>query len=437
MKGTVQQRWTIVEKGEPGCAHGTRKAPTWLDEPKGQRCPQCGARRVRASTWTWQHQTTRNGERKFITGTARGKRAAEAALTASLAKHDKGDGVEPSKVTVATYLRRWLALVKPRLKASTWRSYSDIVEHRLVPNLGDVRLSELRADEIAECYETLRTTGRRVAKRGPTEGTLERGLSETSIEHTHRCLHAALEHAVKTRLVGRNVADDVVKPKRGHVEMTTWTAEQLGAFLGSTRDHRLHELFVTAATTAMRRGELLGLRWDDIDLDAGRLSVRRSRTSIGYEVVEGTPKNGKSRTVDLDAETAVALRRWRLRQRQEHMAWKGAWAESGLVFTRENGEGLHPHHVADAFDTAVKRSGLPVVRFHDLRHSWATVALRAGVSPRSCATGSGTRRSASRWTCTHTPRRAGRPRPRPPLPGSCSGVSSDVLESAAGDSTCI
>ena len=125
--------------------------------------------------------------------------------------------------------------------------------------------------------------------------------------------------------------------------MNTWTAEQLGSFLDSTRERRLHELFVTAATTALRRGELLGLRWDDVDLDAARIAVRRSRTSVGYEVIEATPKTRKGiRTVDLDSETVSALRRWRARRLRDRMAWGSAWTDCGLVFTHEDGSGLHP-----------------------------------------------------------------------------------------------
>lgn len=295
------------------------------------------------------------------------------ALTESLAKHNRGEGTEPTKVTTGTHLRDWLDLVRPRLKAGTIRSYSDIIEHRLVPHLGDIRLSELRPADISRCYTELRTSGRRDGNGG---------LSETSLEHTHRCLHAALEHAAKNRQVARNVADDVVKPKRGHVEMRIWTPEQLSTWLDTTKEDRLWPLWLTAATTAARRGELLGLKWSDVDLAAGRLSIRRSRTSVGYEVVEGAPKNGRARTIGLDAPTVAVLKDWRQVQRKERMAFGEGRVDSGYVFTREDGTPLHPHQVADAFDGAVRRAKVPTIRFHDLRHGWASMALAAGVNPK-------------------------------------------------------
>ncbi|MGI8631607.1 MAG: tyrosine-type recombinase/integrase [Solirubrobacterales bacterium] len=329
--------------------------------------------RRRGTTWTMQHEVSRAGKRTFLTkGGFKTKREAQAALTESLSRHARGEAIEPSKNTVAVYLRDWITLVEPRVKPSTHRSYSDIVAHRLVPHLGDVRLSELRPASIARCYAELRTSGRRDGKGG---------LSETSLEHTHRVLHSALEHATRSRLVARNVSNDVVKPRRGHVDMKTWSPQQLRAFLDSTRSHRLHPLFLTAGTTAMRRGEVLGLRWEDVDLEAARLSVRRNRVAVGYQVLEGTPKTRKGvRVIDLDPETVATLRAWRRHRLEERLAGGPTGVDSGLVFVREDGTGLHPHAVADAFERALAHSGVPAIRFHDLRHTWASLALQAGVS---------------------------------------------------------
>jgi integrase len=274
---------------------------------------------------------------------------------------------------MATFLADWLAEVQPGLKAGTLRGYSDIVEHRLVPHLGDIRLTELRAADISRCYAELRKTGRR-------DGT--GGLSETSIEHSHRCLHAALEHAVRNRLVTSNPADLVIKPRRQHHELTTWTAQQLNTWLDSVKNDRLYPLWLTAATSGCRRGELIGLQWDDVDLGVGQLAIRRSRVAVGYEVVESTPKSGKARTVAVDPQTVAVLKEWRQDQRKERMAFGEGRVDSPYVFTREDGAPLHPHQVADAFDASVRRAKVPTVRFHDLRHGWATMALQAGVNPK-------------------------------------------------------
>jgi integrase len=378
MKGTVTRRWKVTEQGDPkDCKHKDDTTTLWTDERKDeQRCPRCGARRIRAVSWTWQHEAMRNGARVFITGTENKKTDAQKALTDSLAKHATGQQIDPNKETVATFLRGWLDVKKLKVKPGTWRSYHDTVEFRLIPTLGDTKLSELAHPAIARTITELRKSGRR-------DGT--GGLSETSLHHTVRTLNTALEAAVKSRKIARNPIDDLdqdAKPTRDHTEMRTWTAEQLHAFLRSTEEHRLHMLFLTAATTAMRRGELLGLKWSDVKLNGkiGQLAVRRSRTSVGYEVHEGTPKNDKARTIALDALTVAALGDWRQRQRQERMAWGEGRVVNDYVFTREDGSPLHPHQVADSFDTAVLRSGQPVLNFHGLRHTWATISLEAGVN---------------------------------------------------------
>ena len=248
--------------------------------------------------------------------------------------------------------------MQPSVKAGTFRNYNDIVKHRLVPHLGDIRLTDVRRADISRCYTELRKNGRRDSNGG---------LSETSIEHTHRALHAAMAHAAGSRLIARNVADDVIKPKRGHIEMHVWTPEQMKGWLRSVKDHRLYPLWLTAATTGARRGELLSLRWDDIDLDSGQLAILRARVAVGYQVHETTPKSGRARTVALDPRTIAVLKDWRQIQRKERMAVGEGRVDGPYVSTREDGAPLHPHHVADARDASVRRAKVPTIRFHDLR----------------------------------------------------------------------
>ena len=275
---------------------------------------------------------------------------------------------------MAEYLRGWLEVKKLKVRPNTWRGYCDLVE-QIIPIIGDTKLSGLQAPEIARCINQLRESGRR-------DGT--GGLSGTSVQHILRTLNTALRAAVRSRKIVRNPVDDLdddEKPRRERVELHVWSAEELASYLASTeRGDRLYPLWVTAATTALRRGELAGLKWSDIDLDTGRLSVRRSRTQVRYEVREDAPKNGRSRVVALDAATVEVLTRWRSRQRKERMAFGPGRVDSGYVFTKQDGLPLHPAAMTSAFDRAVRRSGLPRVRFHGLRHSWATISLQAGTN---------------------------------------------------------
>jgi integrase len=333
----------------------------------------------RGETWTYQFAVTRGGKRRFVTkGGFRTKRECQEALTGALADWQKGARVEPSKVTVAEYLEsQWLPVIQHAVKPTTFRGYHDIVANRIVPCIGDVRLAELDEGDIARMYSELRASGRRDGGGG---------LSEASVQHTHVVLRKALRDAMRgahgPKLLLRNAADDVQRPRRRRTEMLVWSADELRRFLDNSPGDRLRSCWAVAATTGLRRGELLGLRWDDVDLDGQVISVKRSRVAAGYSVSEGTPKSGRGRRVDLDPETVAVLRRHRARQLEERMAWGEAWIDTGLVFTRENGEGLHPQTVSKAFERAVTRADVPVIRFHDLRHTHATLMLGAGVHPK-------------------------------------------------------
>ncbi len=146
---------------------------------------------------------------------------------------------------------------------------------------------------------------------------------------------------------------------------------------------RLYPCWLLLATTGMRRGEVLGLRWEDIDLDAGRLAVKQARVSLGNDIVVNEPKTRRGRRViALDSTTVAALRHHRAVQAQQRLAAGPAWIDTGLVFTQVDGSDIHPETVSRSFRYRIKRDGLPKIRLHDLRHSWATAALAAGVPPK-------------------------------------------------------
>jgi integrase len=166
----------------------------------------------------------------------------------------------------------------------------------------------------------------------------------------------------------------------GH-ELRTWSAEQLGAFLSAVRGDRLYALWHTLAMTGLRRGEALGLRWQDVDLEAGRLCVRRALVPSGREVLVSEPKTARGRrVVALDPETVAVLKAQAARQLKEQ---RGArWTETDLVFTNEEGQALHPWVTSRCFRKAEKEAMLRTIRLHDLRHTHATLALQAGIHPK-------------------------------------------------------
>jgi integrase len=180
--------------------------------------------------------------------------------------------------------------------------------------------------------------------------------------------------------VTRNVADLAQPPRPAMPEMKVWDIEQLRAFLDSVRDDRLYAAWLLMVTTGMRRGEVLGSRWSDVNLDVGRVSVVRTLTVVRAQVLVSEPKTAKGhRAVALDAATVAALRVHRRQQREERLALAEAWVDPALVFTLEAGSQIHPTRFSKWFAQHAQRAGLPVIRLHDLRHSYATAALSAGI----------------------------------------------------------
>jgi len=319
---------------------------------------------------------TVDGKRRQISrGPFDRKKDAEAWLRAELQLAREGRPTIPHRQTVGDLLDEWLAVVSHRLAPSTLAEYQRIVEHRLRPQLGATKLADLRPAHIARAFDALRQPG------GNRRGKASKGLSETTLMHTHAVLRTALAWAVKQRMISTNPAEDVDRPKRQRGEMLIWSAEELGKFLAHCQSDRLYPLIRLAAFTGMRRSELLGLVWTDVDLSRSTVSIRRTRTRIGYEMVDrATTKSAASaRLVDLDAETVTVLADWRKAQAAERELWGSAYEDTAHVFTREDGTPVHADHLAQRFERLVKAAGVPAIRFHDLRHTHASLLLAAGV----------------------------------------------------------
>jgi integrase len=342
----------------------------WLDEAPLKACPACGG------------ELDDVRERRQVTqGGIATQRDALAALAKARVARDGGEDVarKDTNQRVGEFLREWLVGIKGSLKPTTYSSYEMHVHKYLVPRLGSIPLKRLSTAAINLAYEEMRESGRLKDKDKP--------LSARSVRHTHSVLRLALKDAVTVGKIRSNPAIGAKLPRdRGEArEMRVWTAEQLAAFLESTRGDRLHELWYTAAFTGLRRGELLGLRWSDVtwpdeDGQAGHLRVRRGIVSVDGRAEISSPKTeAGARDVAIDPDTVLGLRRQAARQLDDHDKWGDAWQDTDYVFTIENGQPIHPERVTKLFREAVGQAKLPRIRLHDLRHTHATLGLEAGI----------------------------------------------------------
>lgn len=310
------------------------------------------------------------------------RRAAGAGLREQLSNIDRGTHVARSKVTVAAHMGTWLDGL--RREPSTVASYRKNVRLHVEPTIGAVRLGSLTGSRLTRLYVELEQSGR-VDGKG--------GLSPRTVLYIHTIIHSALTSAVRDGLLSVNPADKADPPSAKAAaapEMRFWTADELRAFLDYRRQAQ-DELMIAwslLAATGMRRGEAIGLRWADVDFDGSRLSVRRSVTVVkhkgeGEEIVIGSPKGGRSRTVDLDPGTLAALRSHKVSQGMLSLALA---RDAAYVLSNLEGGPRHPERFSRRFVAAVVATReavgedtLSKIRLHDLRHTHATLLLAAGI----------------------------------------------------------
>ncbi|MPZ16134.1 MAG: tyrosine-type recombinase/integrase [Chloroflexi bacterium] len=261
---------------------------------------------------------------------------------------------------------KWLPAIRSTIRPSTFSGYENQVRNQVVPRLGRIRLEDVGPAELNSFYAELLACGRLDGKTG---------LSPATVRRVHAMLHRAFRDAVRWGLLYENPADrcDPPRDRTGPESMRTWSPNELASFLIYAETDDLYPLWLLIAMTGMRRGEALGLRWPDINLETGEAAVRQTVVWVAGEVLMSTPKTAKGRrVVALDRRTVEVLRDLKDEARDD----------GGLVFAKDDGEPLDPNLVTRAFRDLVRLSGLPRIRLHDLRHTHATLALQAGIHPK-------------------------------------------------------
>lgn len=299
----------------------------------------------------------------------RTRKEAEAKLLDLRSQVGSGLPVTPSRLTVEGYLQEWLStIVAQRVRPNTLAAYRLNVDKYLVPGLGKRPLGQLTAREVRLFLDRLTA----------------QGTGARTVRYVHGTLRAALEDATREEILAKNVAKLVRPPTPAKPERHPLGVDEIRTFLKSTRGERLHAMYVVLAMLGLRRSELLGLRWEDVDFEAGTLAVRRGLHRIDGHLRVMPAKTARSRrTIPLPTTVERALRAHNRTQNDERRSLAERWPDSGFVFTTQIGTPIDPDNCSKMVRAALRRSGLRPVRMHDFRHGVVSVLLGLGVPPRT------------------------------------------------------
>jgi integrase len=310
--------------------------------------------------------TLENHKRRVFYGKTR--KEVQEKLKVAMHEQQQGTLITAPQQTLKSYLEHWLEDVhKPSIRISTYVKYKKLVKY-IVADLGNVPLQKLTPQLVQKLYAD----------------KLKQGLDPKMVTNIHGVLHKALDNAVKWNLVARNVCDAVSPPRIPKIEKQVLTKQQAHTLLEHVKKHRLEAILTVALTTGMRRGEMLALRWRDVNIEDSSIQVMRTVDYIPhYGYVENEPKTARGRRkIMLPSFVVDILKFHRLQQIEERTKVGAAWVEKDLVFCGLHGDYFNPNYLLRVFKKVLVDAGLPHMRFHDLRHSAATILLSMKVHPK-------------------------------------------------------
>ena len=366
----------VIRKTCPEC----KKVNSASSSAAVVECKHCKAELPKTGTWmgaaTLGFDVEKNKpQRKYFYGKTR-KEVQEKISDA--AQRMKNGQAEPSKMLLAEWMDTWLhEYMKPSVRATTWESYETQIRKHIKPALGHIRLSQLQTSSLQKLYNEKTDGGRADGKDG--------GLSPRSVKYIHTVLHSALEQAKKERMIMINPADSVKLPKQQKKEIQYMESADLTKFFQAAKGTKYFPAYYLELATGLRRGELLAIRWQDVDFKNHTVTVNQNLVRVkGKGLIFQPPKTKlANRTISIPADVTEVLKFHKRKQDSQREAAGVAWLNNDLVFCNEIGQPLDPRSFTHYFERLLKNADIPPVTFHGLRHTYATMALQEGVDIRT------------------------------------------------------
>ncbi|GEL78677.1 site-specific integrase [Tenuibacillus multivorans] len=294
------------------------------------------------------------------------KKEAQKALTEMLHQLNTGTYIEPKNIPLNEYLNEWLKNKQLTLRDSTFKKYSWLMNKHIIPHIGEIQLPNLTPSHVQQLYHKL---------------SYEKGLSNENVRAAHKVLSQALRQAVKFEYIPKNVTEFIELPKVQKKEVEVWDLDEVKQFLEVTKDNRYHIDYLIALNTGMRQGEILGLRWKDIDFGRSILNVRQTLDHYG-KLHNSTKTASSARQIALPPQLIKELNKHKTVQTEEKLKAGNIYENHDLVVCTSVGTPLHPRNLLRNFKSQVKKAGLKKIRFHDLRHTHASLLLKQGAHPK-------------------------------------------------------